>query len=128
MYRTTPIRSCARLACLLAPAMLGACGYTAIVRNDSSKTVVVEVRHDRFLAPTSQRGATQLRPGDSTTLGPFKVDPLEPMHLRVRIVGDVFATWLEKRLESGEHAFVIEDGSIETWEAIVIRRDVDNRP
>lgn len=128
MFRSAPIRSCARLACLLAPAMLGACGYTTTVRNDSSKTVVVEIRHDRFLAPTSHRGATQLRPGDSTTLGPFKVDPLEPMHLRVRVVGDVFGTWLEHRLEPGSSGFIIEDGTLESWEAIFVRRDADHKP
>jgi hypothetical protein len=108
--------------------MLGACGYTATVRNASSKTVVVEIRHDRFLAPTSHRGSTQLSPGDSATLGPFKVDPLEPMHLRVRVVGDVFGTWMEERLEPGSHAFIIEDGTLQSWESIFIRRDVDHAP
>jgi len=106
-------------------ACLAACGYTTTVRNDSSKTVVAEIKHDRFLAPTSSRGSVQIEPGGSATLGPFKVDPLEPMHLRVRVVGDVFGTYLEERLEPGTHAFVIEDGTLQSWEAIYIRRDAD---
>jgi hypothetical protein len=106
-------------------ACLAACGYTTTVRNDSSKTVVAEIKHDRFLAPNSFRGTAQLAPGDSVTLGPYKVDPLEPMHLRIRIVGDLFGAILEERLEPGTHAFVIENGTLESWEAVQIRRDAD---
>lgn len=99
-----------------------ACGYSAVVRNESTKTVVAEIRHDRFLAPESVPARSQLKPGESASLGPFKIDPLEPITLRVRVVGDVFGGWLEKRLEPGEQLFVVEDGTLESWEAILLRR------
>jgi len=104
-------------------AALAGCGYSAKVRNASAKTVVAEIEHDRFLADTSTRGSARLEPDESATLGPFKIDPLEPIHLRVRIVDDVFGGWQKERLEPGANSFVVEDGTLESWEAVRLRRE-----
>jgi hypothetical protein len=108
-----------------APAALLGCEYTATVRNNSAKTVLAELEHDRFLAETVTKRSAMLEPGDEAVLGPFKVDPLEPITLRVRIVGDVFGAWQSERLEWGDQTFVIENGTLESWEAVLIRREVD---
>lgn len=113
------LRSSALIA-LLVP--LAACSYATTVRNDSRQTVIAEIKHDRFLAPETTPDQALLEPGESATLGPFRIDPLEPIHLRVRVVGDVFGGWLKKRLEPGDQLFVIEDGTLESWEAIGLRR------
>ncbi len=119
----------ARWGVLIAPALLlASCRYTATVRNHSSKTVVAEIRHDRFLAPMSTPASAHLRPGESASLGPFKIDPLEPINLRVRVVGDVFGAWIENRLEPGDQLFVVEDGNLESWEAVRVRRAPMDEP
>lgn len=101
---------------------VGGCGYTAIVHNESQQTVVAEIRHDRFLMPSSTPGSARLRPGESATLGPYKIDPLEPIYLRVRAEGDVFGSGLEKRLEPGDQVFYVEDGTLQSWESFSLRR------
>ena len=121
--RSLRLRLAATAALGLLTACLPACGYSAAVRNLSEKTVVAEIKHDRFLADTSTRGARRLQPGDETTMGPFKIDPLEPIYLRIRIEGDVFGGWQEERLEPGDNSFVIEDGTLQSWEAVSIRRE-----
>ncbi|MBZ0171650.1 MAG: hypothetical protein K8E66_04655, partial [Phycisphaerales bacterium] len=70
----------------------------------------------------STPASAHLKPGESATLGPFKIDPLEPIHLRVRIVGDVFGGWQKERLEPGDQVFVVEDGTLQSWEAVSLRR------
>ena len=102
---------------------LAGCEYTATVRNESAKTVLAELEHDRFLAETVTKRSAMLEPGDEAVLGPFKVDPLEPITLRVRIVGDVFGAWQSERLEPGSQTFVIENGSLQSWEAVSVRRE-----
>lgn len=121
--RSLRLRLAATAALGLLAACLPACGYSATVRNLSEKTVVAEIKHDRFLADTSTRGARRLQPGDETSMGPFKIDPLEPIYLRIRIEGDVFGGWQEERLEPGDNSFVIEDGTLQSWEAVSIRRE-----
>ncbi|USN99802.1 MAG: hypothetical protein H6810_03840 [Phycisphaeraceae bacterium] len=109
------------LAALAVLPLVG-CGYSATVRNDSHKTVVAMIRHDRFLAPESNPAMHELRPGDEVSMGPFKIDPLEPIYLRVRIIDDVFGGWQEQRLEPGDQFFIVEDGTLESWEAVALRR------
>ena len=104
-------------------ATLAGCDYSVTVRNDSRKTVLAEVRHDRFLAPTSRPDSAMLEPGDAADFGPFKIDPLEPIHLRVRIVGDTFGGWQEERLEPGNQTMVVDDGTLQSWEAVSLRRE-----
>ena len=116
--RPRPVRWALFIAAMLP---LSACRYTATVRNNSTKTVVAEIKHDRFLKPETTPETAHLRPGESASLGPFKIDPLEPINLRVRVVGDVFGAWIERRLEPGDQLFVVEDGNLESWEAIRIR-------
>ena len=117
-----PLRSVVPLLAAI-PAVLAGCEYSATVRNNSSKTVLAELKHDRFLAATATRGSAMLEPGDEAVLGPFKVDPLEPVTLQVRIMGDVFGGWQSERLEFGSETFIIENGTLESWEAILIRRE-----
>lgn len=112
------------IGALLAPlfGLLGACEYSATVRNDSQRTVVAELEHDRFLAETLTKRSALLEPGDEATLGPYKIDPLEPLTLRIRIVDDVFGGWQSERLEPGHQMFVIDDGTLQSWEAVAVRR------
>lgn len=117
MRQLIPIALLATLLCGLA-----GCGYSAVVHNESQHTVVAEIRHNRFLAPTSTPGSARLRPGESAKLGPYKIDPLEPIYLRVRVDGDVFGTGLEKRLEPGDQVFYVEDGTLQSWESFSLRR------
>ncbi len=119
--RTRLVRWGLSIAVLASSLPLTACQYAATVRNESTKTVVAEIKHDRFLEPETTPATAHLRPGESASLGPFKIDPLEPINLRVRVVGDVFGAWIERRLEPGDQLFVIEDGNLESWEAIRIR-------
>lgn len=121
--RSLRLRLAATAALGLLAACLPACGYSATVRNASGKTVIAEIQHDRFLADTSNRGSRRLEPGDETSLGPFKIDPLEPIYLRIRIEGDVFGGWQDERLEMGSNSFIIEDGTLQSWEAVSIRRE-----
>ncbi len=117
LRRTLPLA-----AALVAAPLLAGCEYTATVRNESAKTVVAELEHDRFLAETVTKRSAMLQPGDEAVLGPFKVDPLEPITLRVRIVDDVFGGWQSERLEPGSQTFIIENGTLQSWEAVLIRR------
>lgn len=121
--RPARLRLAGTAALALFTAALPSCGYSARVRNASQKTVVAEIRHDRFLADTSSRDARRLEPGDETSMGPFRIDPLEPIYLRISIEGDVFGGWQEERLEMGGNSFIIEDGTLESWEAVSIRRE-----
>jgi len=112
----------AMVIALSAAAMTG-CKYSATVRNESKHAVVAELEHDRFLASTLIKNSALLEPGDEVTLGPYKVDPLEPITLRIRIVDDVFGGWQSERLEPGKQTFVIEEGTLQSWEAVAIRRE-----
>lgn len=112
-----------RLAVACAVPVLAGCEYTATIRNESRKTVVAELEHDRFLAETVTKRSAMLEPGDEAVLGPFKVDPLEPITLRIRIVDDVFGGTQSERLEPGDQTFVIENGTLQSWEAVRIRRE-----
>ena len=80
---------------------------------------------DQGLADTVTKRSAMLEPGDEAVLGPFKVDPLEPITLRVRIVDDVFGGTQSERLEPGDQTFVIENGNLQSWEAVRIRRESD---
>lgn len=124
MSHRLSIRLGALLACSIG--MLAGCEYSATVRNESQRTVVAELEHDRFLAETLTKRSAMLEPGDEATLGPFKVDPLEPITLRIRIVDDVFGGWQSERLEPGDQTFVIEDGTLQSWESVAIRRLPNN--
>ena len=108
---------------LAACALLAGCEYTATVRNASRRAVIAELEHDRFLADTVTKRSAMLEPGDEAVLGPFKVDPLEPITLRVRIIDDVFGGTQAERLEPGNQTFVIEDGTLQSWEKVRIRRE-----
>lgn len=121
-YAAVRSRVVAALA-IAATLPLASCGYSARIRNASQKTVVAEIQHDRFLAPTSMPDAARLEPGEDVSLGPFKIDPLEPIYVRVRIEGDVFGGWQEERLEPGDNSFVVEDGTLQSWEAVRLRRE-----
>lgn len=107
----------------LVPVFACGCEYTATIRNESDKTVLAELEHDRFLADTLTKRSAMLEPGDEAVLGPFKVDPLEPITLRIRIVGDVFGARQSERLEPGSSTYVIENGNLESWESVLIRRE-----
>lgn len=107
----------------LSAAVMTGCKYSATIRNASKHSVVAELEHDRFLASTLIKSSALLAPGDEVTLGPFRVDPLEPMTLRIRIVDDVFGGWQSERLEPGKQTFVIEEGTLQSWEAVAIRRE-----
>lgn len=102
---------------------LAGCEYSATVRNESRRSVIAELEHDRFLAATTTKRSAMLEPGDEAVLGPFKVDPLEPITLRIRIIDDVFGGTQSERLEPGNQTFVIEDGNLQSWEAVRIRRE-----
>ena len=111
------------LVLAIAAATMSGCKYSATIRNESHRAVVAELEHDRFLAATQTKDSALLEPGDEVTFGPFKVDPLEPIMLRIRIVDDVFGGWQSERLEPGNQTFVIEDGTLQSWEAVSIRRE-----
>ena len=102
--------------------VLGACEYSATVRNESQRTVVAELEHDRFLADTLTKRSAVLEPGDEATLGPYKIDLLEPLTLQIRNIDDVFGGWQSERLEPGHQIFVVDDGTPENWDSVVVRR------
>lgn len=125
LSRPMPVRGkavAAWVACAGALAGLCGCEYSATVVNQSRKAVVAELEHDRFLAQKSVHRSAMIKPGEEVHLGPLKVDPLEPVTLRVRIVDDVFGGWQSVRLEFGDQTFVVEDGSLQSWEPVSIRR------
>ena len=127
MVNAAPICRAAvsRLALACSALLLVGCEYSATVRNMSRRTVIAELAHDKSLSATVTRITAKIEPGDEAVLGPYRIDPLEPMTLRVRNIDDAFGGTLSERLGAGHQVFIVEDGTVESWGSISIRRDSD---
>lgn len=109
----------AMLVLLSAAATLPACSirpsYQVRVENNSSRTIVAQIRRDRTLDDDEILAQARIRPDEEATLGPASADPLDRVDLLVARPEDLQSLPQENRLSRGNWRAQINDAPISTW-------------
>ena len=117
------LRTCAAGLGAVIGAGLGGCAspFEVGVENAASRPIEVEMIYDPLLDRQVILGQAVLHPGERTSLGPYELDPLNPVYVSVRPTGDPLDVAERLRVSQGLREFVVEDGGIGHWHALTLR-------
>ena len=99
--------------------------YQVRVINDSTSTVIAQLRRDRAMDSDEIMDRARVRPGAEAALGPAVADPLDPVDLLVSRPDDIQSIPLRHRLRRGSYTATIHDAPVSTWHRFTVTVEKD---